>query len=109
MDICRSPAYWYWSMSTPHPQETCTDQIFDKEEGLQLLEKGILKKNMFSLRLHEMSTFQLLLRQALQNNSYLSSPPTSYSSWRTSDFKVSVLDAATREKDWMVSRGCIDL
>ncbi|WP_269625098.1 hypothetical protein [Prochlorococcus marinus] len=56
-----------------------------------------------------MSTFQLLLREAFQNDSYLSSTLTSYASWRPSDFKVSVWDAATREKDWMESRGCLDL
>ena len=44
MGICCSSAYWYWSMSTPHPKETCTAQIFDQEEQWQFLAKGILKK-----------------------------------------------------------------
>ena len=39
--------------------------------------------------------------------SLLSSPSTSNSSWRSSNFKMSMLDAATREKDWIVSRGCL--
>tara|TARA_Y100001968_G_scaffold291651_1_gene296259 strand:+ start:1793 stop:1963 length:171 start_codon:yes stop_codon:yes gene_type:complete len=52
-----------------------------------------------------MSTFQLLLRQALQNASNLPFTSMSHSSWRTSDFKISVLNAATREKDWMVFHG----
>ena len=44
MGICRSPTYWNWSMSTTHPKETCTDQIFGQEEEWQFLEKGILEK-----------------------------------------------------------------
>ena len=44
MGICRSSAYWYWSMSRPYSKETCTDKIFDQEEEWQFLEKGILKK-----------------------------------------------------------------
>ena len=44
MGICRSPTYWNWSMSTTHPKEICTDQIFGQEEEWQFLEKGILKK-----------------------------------------------------------------
>ena len=32
LGICRSPTYWNWSMSTTHPKETCSDQIFGQEE-----------------------------------------------------------------------------
>ena len=67
------------------------------------------QKNMFSLRLHDMSTFQLCQRQALQNNSFVSCPSSSYSSWRPFDFTLSSLDAATRERDWLVSRGSLTL
>ncbi len=56
-----------------------------------------------------MSTFQLLLGQALPNDCYLSSPSKADSSWRSSNFQMSILDAATREKDWMMSRGYLDL
>ena len=44
MGICRSPTYWNWSMSTTHPKETCTYQIFAPEEEWQFFEKGNLKK-----------------------------------------------------------------
>ena len=44
MGICHGPTYWNWSMSTTHPKETFTDQIFGQEEECQFLEKGILKK-----------------------------------------------------------------
>ena len=55
---------------------------------------------MFSSRLHDMSTFQLFQRQALQNNSFVSCASSSYSSWRPFDFTLSSLDAATKERDW---------
>ena len=44
MGLCRSPTYWYWSMSTPRSKEGCTYQIFDQEEEWKFLEKGILEK-----------------------------------------------------------------
>tara|TARA_B100000945_G_scaffold253773_1_gene210837 strand:- start:209 stop:529 length:321 start_codon:yes stop_codon:yes gene_type:complete len=44
MGICRSPAYWHWPMLTPDPKETCTEQLFDQEEEIQFLKKGILEK-----------------------------------------------------------------
>ncbi len=45
-----------------------------------------------------MSTFQSFLRQEFQNDSYFSSTSTSHSTWRAPDFKVSKLNAATRER-----------
>ena len=63
------------------------------------------RKNMFSSRLHDMSTFQLFQRQTLQNNSFLSCSSSFNSSWRSFDLTLSSLDSATRERDWLVSRG----
>ena len=44
MGICRSSTYWYWPMSTPDPKKNCTTKIFGKEEELQFIEEGNLKK-----------------------------------------------------------------
>ena len=65
------------------------------------------RKNMFSSLLHDMSTFQLDQRQTLQNTSFLSCSSSSYSSWISFDFTLSSLDAATRERDWLVSRASL--
>ncbi|WP_320667484.1 hypothetical protein [Prochlorococcus sp. MIT 1307] len=56
-----------------------------------------------------MPTLQLCRRQALSYSSHLPSQPTTHPIWRASDFTVSSLDAATRERDWLVSRGGLTL
>ena len=71
--------------------------------------EGDSQKNIFSLRLHDMSTFQLFQRQALQNNSFVSCSSSSYSSWIPFDFTLSSLFAATSERHWLVSRGGLTL
>ena len=68
-----------------------------KKKSVNFLRKRF-SKNMFSLRLHDMSTFQLFHRQTLQNTSFLSCSLSSYSSWRSFDFTLSSLVAATRER-----------
>ena len=44
MGICRSPAYWYWSMSTSKAQKNYTDEIFRRKKEREFFEEGILKK-----------------------------------------------------------------
>ena len=67
------------------------------------------QKNMFSLRLYDMSSFSLFQRQTFQCISFMPCSPSYYSSCRPFDFTLSSLVAATSERDWLVSRGGLKL
>ncbi len=68
---------------------------------------SVFSKKHVQLAFYDMSTFQLFQPQALESTSFLSCSSSSYSSWRSLDFTLSFLDAATRERDWLVSRGSL--
>ncbi len=90
------------------PKELAQIRTLLKKKSDNSSRNGFLKKHVqlaFAWHVYIL----IIQRQAFQNYSFESCSLSSYSSWKPFDFTLSSLDAATSERDWLVSKGRLTL